>query len=118
MDALGETLLDLTLRVASGERTAGERAGHAQVQIWRNWRQSIESVNGRTQTKKTSPEGAPLAVKAAERRLALRYLALETPDGPAFEQVGLILPTSLCAAQPAQLAAHRLNRRLATIGLG
>lgn len=118
MDALGETLLDLTLRVASGERTAGERAGHAQVQIWRNWRQSIESVNGRTQTKKTSPEGAPLAVKAAERRLALRYPAIETPDGPAFEQVGLILPTSLCAAQPAQLAAHRLNRRLATIGLG
>ncbi|MCS6827584.1 MAG: UxaA family hydrolase, partial [Caldilinea sp.] len=116
MDALGEALIDLTLRAASGERTAGERAGHAQVQIWRNWRQNIEDVNGRTQTPPMPPEGSPPAVKAPERRLTLRYPAIETPDGPAFEQVGLILPTSLCAAQPAQLAAHRLNRRSATIG--
>lgn len=116
MDVLGEALIDLTLRVASGERTAGERAGHAQVQLWRNWRQRIENGSGREQTKQAPPDGSPLPVKAPERRLTLHYPALETPDGPAFEQVGLILPTSLCAAQPAQLAAHRLNRRHAAIG--
>ena len=30
-------LFELTLSVASGERTRGELAGHYQLQIWRNW---------------------------------------------------------------------------------
>ncbi|GAA1555214.1 hypothetical protein GCM10009789_05820 [Kribbella sancticallisti] len=40
MDQLTGETLDLTVRVASGEPSAGERAGHSQVSIWRNWRQS------------------------------------------------------------------------------
>lgn len=38
-DLTTETL-DLTIRVASGEPSAGEQAGHSQVSIWRNWRQT------------------------------------------------------------------------------
>ena len=38
-DLTAETF-DLTVRVASGEPSAGERAGHSQVSIWRNWKQS------------------------------------------------------------------------------
>jgi len=34
---LGVKLLELTLAVASGQRTKGEAMGHHQVQIWRNW---------------------------------------------------------------------------------
>ena len=34
---LGRDLLELTLAVASGQRTKGEAAGHHQLQIWRNW---------------------------------------------------------------------------------
>ncbi len=37
MEELGAEVLELTGRVASGERSVGEKAGHAQVQIWRNW---------------------------------------------------------------------------------
>lgn len=37
LDVLAENMFELTLRVASGERTAGEKAQHSQVQIWRDW---------------------------------------------------------------------------------
>ena len=40
MEELGRQTLDLTLRAASGESTRGERAGHSQTQIWRDWRQT------------------------------------------------------------------------------
>lgn len=117
MDTLGEALVDLTLRVASGERSAGERAGHAQVQIWRNWRQGgekKEAAIGRAE-----PGGAtPLRVKRPARVLEFTYPALDSAAGPVFEQVGLIVPTSLCAAQVARLAADRLNRRRVGIGPG
>ena len=39
MDALVGLYLDLTVAVAGGQRSKGENAGHAQVQIWRNWPQ-------------------------------------------------------------------------------
>lgn len=120
MEALGAALIERTLRVASGERTAGEHAGHAQVQIWRNWRQNGKRIGeqgdkegGRQTTENT---GQPLAVKAPAQRLSFVYDALATTAGPVFEQVGLILPTSLCAAQVARMAADRLNRRRVGIG--
>eukprot|EP00911_Craspedida_sp_UC1_P001993 UC1_evm1s1537 len=34
---LGQETLELFRRVASGTRSKGERAGHHQVQLWRNW---------------------------------------------------------------------------------
>ena len=121
MDALGATLVDLTRRVASGERTAGERAGHAQVQIWRNWRQDAERERGSegdAGAGSAAPTGRPMAVKEPQTRLAFAYDGLETPEGAVFEQVGLIVPTSLCAAQVARMAADRLNRRQVGIGPG
>jgi altronate dehydratase len=115
MEALGAELLDLTLTVAGGQRTAGERAGHAQVQIWRNWRQSGEGKIGGLGDFEIGDwrlgGGAALAVKAPQREHAFTFTGVETPGGVALEQVGLIVPTSLCAAQVARLAADRLNRR-------
>ena len=121
MEALGESLVDLTLRVAAGERTAGERAGHAQVQIWRNWRQGAEGERARGGDAvggSAAPTGQPIAVMEPQTRLAFAYDALATPAGAVFEQVGLIVPTSLCAAQVARMAADRLNRRQVGIGPG
>ena len=40
MEALGESMLDLTVDVASGERSVGEKAGHSQVSLWRDWKQT------------------------------------------------------------------------------
>ena len=121
MDTLGEELIDLTLRVAAGEHTAGERAGHAQVQIWRNWRQNAEMERGEpghTPNDKPRPSGQALAVKVPRTQLEFTYDALDTAEGAVFEQVGLIVPTSLCAAQVARMAADRLNRKGVGIGTG
>lgn len=114
MAALGAELLDLTAAVASGQRTAGERAGHAQVQIWRNWRQGGEGKIGRLGDSEIEEwrleGGAALAVKAPQRDYPFTWTGVATAAGMALEQVGLIVPTSLCAAQVARLAAERLNR--------
>lgn len=114
MDELGAGTLDLTVRAASGERTVGERAGHAQVQLWRDWRQTgpgrVEEISARPQ-----PLGRalPLRPSFAAPSLDFSYPAFATPAGLAADRIGLILPTSLCSGQIGQIAAARLNRRFA-----
>lgn len=111
LDALTQETLDLTIRIASGELSKGERAQHSQVSIWRNWRQTdARSVNVILQM--PAPDGNPLPLKDA----AWDYNPLAYPiydDGAhiAHKFVGLVMPTSLCAAQVAQLATDRLNQR-------
>ena len=112
MDELGAETLDLTVRAASGERTVGEKAGHAQVQLWRDWRQTgpgrVEEINRRPR-----PAGRPLPIRRTSPApvLHLSYPAFSTPTGPAADRIGLILPTSLCSGQIGQIAAARLNSR-------
>ena len=112
MDELGAELFDLTLAVAGGQRSKGEQAGHAQVQVWRNWPQTDESS---LPALRAAPvlAGEPLAV-APEQPPQAHFEALRSERGIASDQVGLVLPTSLCSGQIAQLIAARLN----TEGLG
>ena len=42
MEELGRETFERTLKAASGERTVGERAGHSQVSIWRDWKQTSD----------------------------------------------------------------------------
>ncbi|ONI68248.1 altronate hydrolase [Kribbella sp. ALI-6-A] len=121
MDELTAETFDLTVRVASGERSAGERAGHSQVSIWRNWRQSgpREGISITTDGRMSRPlddlpaedrdallPGLPLDVPTVERQAtAARLLSVDGRQLP--EAVGLILPTSLCSGQIAlRLAAQ------------
>lgn len=64
MDALGAETFELALDVASGRRSKGERAGHAQVSVWRDWprtgREGLEALRRRP-----VPDGRPVAVHAA-----------------------------------------------------
>ncbi|MCY4089947.1 MAG: UxaA family hydrolase [Caldilineaceae bacterium] len=113
MDELGAETLELTRRAASGERTVGEKAGHAQVQLWRDWRQTgpgkVEEISSRP-----DPAGRPLPMRGDASNppaLDLTYPAYAAPDGPVADRIGLILPTSLCSGQIGQIAAARLNRR-------
>lgn len=119
MDELGGETFEYTLKVATGQRSVGEGAGHSQVQIWREWRQKDGSRLGQIQ-KAASPNGEPLRVKQilAERsdrepqpsNARFRYKAFHTQHGYASDQIGLIIPTSLCSGQIARMIAEKLNQ--------
>jgi altronate dehydratase len=120
MAALCAETFDLVLATASGRRTKGEHAGHSQVSLWRNWRQT-DSSQLETLRARSAPDGVPLKVAPDVRagvdrspRPEVAVHLFRTEYGWATERVGLVLPTSLCAAQIARLAAERLNER----GLG
>lgn len=111
MDVLTAETLDLTIRIASGESSKGERANHSQVSIWRNWRQTdSRSVNVILQM--PAPDGKPLALRdgSCDYR-PLSYPVYDDGKRIVHKFVGLVLPTSLCAAQVAQLAADQLNQK-------
>jgi altronate dehydratase len=116
MESLAAESFDLVLATASGRKTKGEHAGHSQVSLWRNWRQTDTSQLDRLRAR-TAPDGIPLPLSgqpaaAANRTSAPASLQLLRSDsGWATERVGLVLPTSLCAAQIARLAAERLNQK-------
>jgi altronate dehydratase len=128
MDELTSETFDLTVRVASGEPSAGEKAGHSQVSIWRNWRQTGPregisiTTDGRTSRKladlpaedRDAPlDGLPLRVAAATKE-PTGVVLLEADGRRVPEQVGLILPTSLCSGQIAlRLAAQAEAERWA-----
>lgn len=113
MEKLGRKTFELTLRAASGERTVGERAGHSQVSIWRDWRQTSRANLERLRNA-PKPDGEPLPVRARSTRDDLAFEAVRTEGGYAADRLALIMPTSLCAAQIALRIADRLNER----GLG
>lgn len=116
MESLAAESFDLVLATASGRKTKGEHAGHSQVSLWRNWRQTdtsqLEQLRART-----APDGVPLPLvtqSTAPAAGAAAPLSLQLPrsgSGWSTERVGLVLPTSLCAAQIARLAAERLNQK-------
>ncbi len=103
---------ELLLATAGGGRTKGEHAGHSQVSLWRNWRQT-DTARLATLRARPVPAGVPLKVARVDpNALSTPTPTLQifaTDHGPATERVALVLPTSLCAAQIARLAADRLN---------
>jgi len=119
MEELGESMLDLTVDVASGERSVGEKAGHSQVSLWRDWKQTGPVDLNPLLTDSELKSGDPIPIDTApgaalsESRFPqeLQFRALQTEDGCRTDQVGLILPTSLCSGQIAQMIAHRCNER-------
>ncbi len=115
MDQLGADTLALTVDVASGARSVGENAGHAQVSIWRNWMQRDRSNLDRLQHA-VAPSGEPLPINHAASVSDRTFDALERDGDYAPDQIGLILPTSLCAGQIARKIANRLNDQEAAQG--
>ena len=108
MDELGQNMFDLTVAAASGIRTKGERAGHAQVSLWRDWRQT-DGSNLEDLQQAPLPSGAALQVAGPTTAPVHTFQAVRTPDGVATDQIGLLLPTSLCSSQIARLIASKLN---------
>jgi len=108
MEDIGAHTFEHTLKIASGERSVGERAGHSQVQIWRDWQQ--------TQPTDLAPirpiryAGQPLAVAPLDCPYALQIPVYVRDDHATTDQVALILPTSLCSGQIARMCVDQLNR--------
>lgn len=117
MDELGRDLFEMMNQVADGRRTAGERAGHYQVQLWRDWRQTDNRFLTRFETEDRQPTGLPisLGVAAADGAAAAsefdrKFAAYAGgAGGAAWDPVGLVLPTSLCSGQIAGLIVQQLN---------
>ena len=107
MGTLGAETFELALDIASGQRSKGELAGHAQVSVWRDWprtgKEGLEEIRRRP-----APDGRPIAVRAAPP-LALAFDAVPTGGGFASDQVALVMPTSLCSGQVARLIAEDLD---------
>jgi altronate dehydratase len=113
LDALGQETLELAVKIASGQRSAGERAGHSQAQLWREWRQTgPKSAMGQDRSSRYFA-GHPLALHVAkmEEIAAKNSARLGAPlhPHPSRRRVGLILPTSLCSGQVARMASERVN---------
>jgi altronate dehydratase len=114
MDELGRETFEQTLRAASGERTVGERAGHSQVSIWRDWKQTSGKNLDRLRDEQ-KPDGEPLPVKSTPD-VEFSFKAIKSGRGPVSDQVALVMPTSLCSGQISRRIANRLNERGATQG--
>ena len=108
LDELGARTLDLTIAVAGGQRSLGERAGHYQVQIWRDW-QHTRPVNV-TVLEDRSYSGEPLDIAEDVHAPSVSIPVYESRGQVTTEQVGMVLPTSLCSGQIARITTDTLNR--------
>lgn len=117
MEALTSEAFELLVATASGRQSKGEHAGHSQMSLWREWRQTdtsrLEELRART-----PPDGAPLVTGPVPDPVAPNPAATEPAlellrvgDRFSTERIGLVLPTSLCSGQIARLASERLNAR-------
>jgi len=107
---VGQDLLDLATSVASGARSVGEKAGHSQVSIWRNWPQSDASALADLSSA-AEPEGTPLLVKSGDSTQKHGFDGIPVDGSHTTDQIALILPTSLCSSQIARLITQEMNAR-------
>ena len=130
MEGLRVDAFETLIATASGKKTKGEHAGHSQVSLWRNWRQT-DTTHLAELRARVAPDGVPLGLDVrksdgngarateADGTMTSRspgvpestLAGFRTENGFATERIGLILPTSLCSTQVARLAAERLNAR-------
>lgn len=110
MDELGQQMFEYVIKVASGQLSVGEKAGHAQVQLWRNWMQT-DTSNVEQLLHAPKPNGASLPIKSDVKTPAVPIQLTRSNGHHASDQVGLILPTSLCSSQVASMLAARLNQK-------
>jgi altronate dehydratase len=120
METLAAEAIELVIATASGRKSRGELAGHSQSSLWRNWRQT-DSTKVAAIRARAVPEGHPLPVAPdpAAAKTAAPAITMAAVDGRhATERIGLVLPTSMCSAQIARLAADRMNARGLAAKLG
>ncbi|WP_308635713.1 UxaA family hydrolase [Paenibacillus silvisoli] len=109
MDELGKDVFELTIQIASGQRSVGEKAGHSQVQIWRNWQQN-DASQLQELLHPPVPTGEPIDIQEDDAPASsVQFSFHKQPNGRSSDNIGLILPTSLCAGQVANMITKQLN---------
>jgi altronate dehydratase len=109
IEELGKSMFELALAVASGQRSKGELAGHAQTSIWRNWRQT-DAHRLEKLLNAPLPSGRSIPIRSGKLSITPTFEALRSNGHTVSDQIGLILPTSLCSGQIARMGAERLNQ--------
>lgn len=105
MAELAAESVDLLVEIASGQQSCGERAGHSQISIWRNWQQTDRSRLALI-VERAKPSGNPITIDVGDSKAGDWQLNTNNWD----RRVNLILPTSLCSGQIAGLAARLLAK--------
>ncbi len=123
MEQLTAEVFEQTLETASGRHSAGERAGHSQVSLWRNWRQTGPREPVPLTLRGPAAPSAPFTDADSDADLDARPLPgvrrrpptevvtrlplLETDGRRSPERLALVLPTSLCSGQIAVRVAEQ-----------
>jgi altronate dehydratase len=98
LENLGREAFNYMIEVAAGKLSAGERAGHSQVQLWREWRNN-------------AGDSSAEVFEEVEANDELIERAKKIATSAARPRVAFVLPTSLCSGQIALTIAERLNQR-------
>jgi altronate dehydratase len=106
LETLGDEAFNYAIEVASGRQSVGEKAGHSQAQLWREWRQTAKPAI-QISAPREKPLGKPLPFRPIAGAPSLPS-ALTQPTATS-NRIRLIIPTSLCAGQIARLIADKLN---------
>jgi altronate dehydratase len=119
MEKLGGEAFELALQTASGQRSAGERTGQSQVQIWRDWPLQGPVTSGAPA--RPTPAGIPIrlipsggTMSAEGDPVVPAPIRQSAFPSRARDRIGLIVPTSLCAGQVARGIAEELQKRRGT----
>ena len=121
MPDLAAETFEQTLDIASGTPSAGERAGHSQVSLWRDWRQAgprtpvaltLGAGDGELFTDDdtdTELDGLPLSAvsRPVPADVDTRVALYDDQGRLAPERLALVLPTSLCSGQIAVRLAEQ-----------
>lgn len=110
MEDLSAQALKTLIKTASGSLTAGEKAGHSQVQIWRDWHQTDDS-NLNIQGRKGVTPQPPLEIQPSVLDPDLLQWARTLNQLKPVIQSNLIVPTSLCSGQVGHVITQLLNSK-------
>eukprot|EP01125_Pyxidicula_operculata_P004592 TRINITY_DN1730_c0_g1_i3.p1 TRINITY_DN1730_c0_g1~~TRINITY_DN1730_c0_g1_i3.p1 ORF type:complete len:898 (+),score=166.49 TRINITY_DN1730_c0_g1_i3:53-2746(+) len=113
MAECGAKLWNRTKDIISGAKSVGEKAGHYQVSLWRNWAQTNDKNLEELIKKPEFRSGLSFKTNHRIEYPSMEFLAIKSSSGSyVTDQVGLVFPTSLCSSQVAVLIAEKLNEKL------
>ncbi len=109
LSALKGKYFNLALETCEGRRTVGEKAGHSQAQIWRNWHMGSErQLTSALQS--PSPSGVPLKLTWTSELISQKPQKIKITESLSKTfQKSIIIPTSLCSSEVASRIAKELN---------